>query len=33
MKDELKQKQQELKDWLKKLGLSQNVFAKGVRCL
>jgi len=30
MKDELKQKQQELKDWLKKLGLSQNVFAERV---
>jgi len=30
MKDELKQKQQELKDWLKKLGLSHNVFAERV---
>ena len=30
MKSELKQKQQELKDWLKKLGLSQNVFAERV---
>ena len=30
MKDELKQKQQELKDWLKKLGLSQNVFAERI---
>jgi len=30
MKDKLKQKQQELKDWLKKLGLSQNVFAERV---
>lgn len=30
MKNELKQKQQELKDWLKKLGLSQNVFAERV---
>ena len=30
MKNELKQKQQELKDWLKKLGLSQNVFAQRV---
>ncbi len=30
MKDELKQRQQELKDWLKKLGLSQNVFAERV---
>jgi len=30
MKDQLKQKQQELKEWLKKLGLSQNVFAERV---
>ena len=30
MNIELKQKQQELKDWLKKLGLSQNVFAERV---
>ncbi len=30
MKVKLKQKQQELKDWLKKLGLSQNVFAERV---
>jgi hypothetical protein len=30
MKDELKQKQEELKQWLKKLGLSQNVFAQRV---
>ena len=30
MKSELKQKQQELKDWLKKLGLSQNVFAERI---
>lgn len=30
MKHELKHKQQELKDWLKKLGLSQNVFAQRV---
>jgi hypothetical protein len=30
MKYQLKQKQQELKEWLKKLGLSQNVFAERV---
>lgn len=30
MKDQLKEKQQELKEWLKKLGLSQNVFAERV---
>ena len=30
MKDELNKKQQELKSWLKKLGLSQPVFAERV---
>jgi hypothetical protein len=28
MKQELKQKQAELKEWLKKLGLSQNIFGE-----
>ncbi len=32
MKNEIKRKQQELKDWLKKLGLSQPVFAKRYFC-
>jgi len=30
MNTELKEKQQNLKDWLKKLGLSQNIFAERV---
>lgn len=30
MNTELKEKQQVLKDWLKKLGLSQNIFAERV---
>jgi len=30
MNTELKEKQQDLKDWLKKLGLSQNIFAERV---
>ncbi len=30
MKDQLNKKQKELKEWLKKLGLSQNVFAERV---
>jgi len=30
MKDQLKEKQQELKEWLKKLGLSQRVFAERI---
>ena len=30
MKDKLQQKQEELKSWLKKLGLSQAVFAEGL---
>jgi len=30
MNNELKEKQQDLKNWLKKLGLSQNIFAERV---
>jgi len=30
MNTKLKEKQQDLKDWLKKLGLSQNIFAERV---
>ncbi len=30
MKNELKQKKEELKEWLKKLGLSQRVFAERI---
>ncbi len=30
MNTELKEKQQNLKDWLKKLGLSQNIFAERI---